>query len=190
MIFCGLDLAVKKEDVLVKIIDVNLYHKIIKIFECKDLIKLVNEIMDCDVLAIDSPFSLSIGYRSVDKEMIKEGFRVFPPNFIKDLVKKNLNLLDLLKEKDFKGSIVETHPRSSEKASKIDKEMIMRVINHPLSRDEADAFLCALTAIAFKKRISKMFKAEDGEIHILSDQAFSLLNQFVNKKIIIERFRC
>jgi len=190
MIFCGLDLAVKKEDVLVKIIDVNLCHKIIKIFECKDLMKLVNEIMDCDVLAIDSPFSLSIGYRSVDKEMIKEGFRVFPPNFIKDLVKKNLNLLDLLKEKGFKGSIVETHPRSSEKASKIDREMIMRVINHPLSRDEADAFLCALTAIAFKKRISKIFKAEDGEIHILSDQAFSLLNQFVNKKIIIERFRC
>lgn len=186
--YCGVDLAVKKPDT-VALIETRGEGAEIHLYTCRDLGELARLLSLCDVIAIDSPFSLSSGYRSVDLEMISEGFRVFPPNFIRGLVEKNLRLLDLL-SRTHRGVIIETHPRSSEKSSGLYKEALENILGSTLSRDEADALLCALVAVALEKGYTRVFRAEDGEIHILSRDSVTMVRALLERSSVVRKRSC
>lgn len=113
------------------------------------------------IIAIDAPFSLPKKgiFRKADKEMIKQGYRVFPPRLpsMKKLTQRAVRLNRILSESGFKT--IEVHPTSTCKALSIpikDKEKVQTVLTQiglkgdfkvrPLTLHEIDAILAALTA--------------------------------------------
>ena len=72
-----------------------------------------------ELIAIDAPLSLPKNgefFRKTDKEMIRKGYRVLPPNFpaMKKLTLRAINLNKLIEEKTYKA--IEVHPTSTRKA--------------------------------------------------------------------------
>ncbi len=119
------------------------------------------------LIAIDAPLSFpKIGFsRNSDREMIRQGYRVLPPNFshMKELTKRAVNLNKLLIEKEYKT--IEVHPTSSRKALQILppkewptiqytlKQMGLKgnLETKKLSTHELDAITAALTARLYLK---------------------------------------
>lgn len=71
-----------------------------------------------ELIAIDAPLSApKKGFsRKADREMIKKGYRVFPPNFtyMKELTLRAVKLNKLIEEKKYRA--IEVHPTSCRKA--------------------------------------------------------------------------
>ncbi len=184
-IFCGLDLSIKRRSSIAKIIVENNFINI-KIYRLHTLSEIIDVIQECDILSIDAPFNLSNGYREVEREMIRKGLRIFPPNFIKDLVIKNIEILERLRQRNFAGIIIETHPRSSERLSMI-RTLLDNIFRDNLSRDDRDAIICAITSLAYELGEYIVFRAEDGEIYLLYGELDKIKDLFSKKPINLLR---
>jgi predicted nuclease with RNAse H fold len=135
-----------------------------------------------ELIAIDAPFSLPKSgiFRKADKEMIKHGYRVFPPTLpaMKTLTMRAIRLNRAIVERGFKA--IEVHPASTCKALNIplkDWGKIQTVLKQiglggdfkvrMLTAHEADAILAALTAyLHIKKQTDALGDEEEGYIII------------------------
>jgi predicted nuclease with RNAse H fold len=115
------------------------------------------------LIAIDAPLSLPKKgefFRKADKEMIKKGYRVLPPNFpaMRKLALRATRLNRLIEEKNYKT--IEVHPTSTRKALQMPSkdwkatQEILKTIGlkgeletRPLATHEIDAITAALTAV-------------------------------------------
>ena len=115
------------------------------------------------LIAIDAPLSLPKNnefFRKTDKEMIKKGYRVLPPNFpaMKKLTLRAISLNKVIEEKTYKA--IEVHPTSTRKALEMplkDWKAIQEnlktlglkgeIETKPLATHEIDAVTAALTAV-------------------------------------------
>lgn len=120
------------------------------------------------LVAIDAPLSLPKKgefLRKADREMIKKGYRVFPPNLpaMKKLTLRAIRLNKLIEEKKYKT--IEVHPTSTRKALQMplkDWKAIQEILKtlglkgeletRPLASHEIDAVTAALTAVLHLKR--------------------------------------
>ena len=120
------------------------------------------------LIAIDSPLSLPKKggfFRKTDKEMIRKGYRVLPPNFpaMKKLTLRAIRLNRLIEENTYKA--IEVHPTSTRKALQMplkDWKTIQEILKNlglkgeletrPLATHEIDAVTAALTAVLHLKR--------------------------------------
>lgn len=124
------------------------------------------------LIAIDAPFSLpkrTSYFRKADKEMIRKGYRVFPPNLpaMKKLALRAIRLNKLIEEKRYKA--IEVHPTSTRKALQMplkDWKAIQEILKtlglkgeletRPLAIHEIDAVTAALTAVLHLKRQTEL----------------------------------
>jgi predicted nuclease with RNAse H fold len=99
-------------------------------------------------------------FRKADREMIRKGYRVFPPNLpaMKKLALRAIRLNRLIEEKRYK--VIEVHPTSTRKALQMplkDWEAIQESLKtlglkgeletRPLATHTIDAVTAALTAV-------------------------------------------
>ena len=119
------------------------------------------------LIAIDAPLSLpekSELFRKADREMIRKGYRMFPPNLpaMKKLALRAIRLNRLIEEKRYKT--IEVHPTSTRKALQMpskDWKAIQEILKtlglkgeletNPLTTHEIDAITAALTAVLHLK---------------------------------------
>jgi predicted nuclease with RNAse H fold len=119
------------------------------------------------LIAIDAPLSLPKKgefFRKADREMIKKGYRVFPPNLpaMKKLALRAIRLNRLIEEKMYKT--IEVHPTSTRKALQMppkDWKAIQEILKtlglkgeletRSLATHEIDAVTAALTAVLHLK---------------------------------------
>jgi predicted nuclease with RNAse H fold len=115
------------------------------------------------LIAIDAPLSLPKKgelFRKADREMIRKGYKVFPPNLpaMKKLALRAIKLNRLIEEKRYK--VIEVHPTSTRKALQMplkDWEAIQESLKtlglkgeletSPLATHTIDAVTAALTAV-------------------------------------------
>ncbi len=124
------------------------------------------------IVAIDAPLAHSKGYREVDKEMIRHGYRVLPPGWrsMKILVSRALLIRERLEENGIK--VIETHPRSALKSSGCSSIYELLAIygirlEEKVSRDEVDAIIAALVAYHYELGDVEVVEAKDGKIYLL-----------------------
>jgi len=134
------------------------------------------------LIAIDAPLSLPKNgefFRKSDKEMVRKGYRVLPPNFpaMKKLTLRAINLNKLIGEKTYKT--IEVHPTSTRKALQMplkDWKSIQEILKtlglkgkietHPLTTHEIDAVTAALTAVLHLQRQTERI-GDDKEGYII-----------------------
>ncbi|MCH1770173.1 MULTISPECIES: DUF429 domain-containing protein [Metallosphaera] len=146
---CGIDLAVKRKSA-VATIDNNVIA--VSFLDTDD--EILEKCKEATVVALDAPLTSARGYREVDRLLLSRGLRVFPPSFISSLTERGIRLSRRLRA-------IETHPTSSLKLPGWDWRQLSP------SKDEADAVVCALTANLWVKGKTLVFRARDGEIHLL-----------------------
>lgn len=156
-IYCGIDLAVRRKSAVAKIEDNKRDEVIIHTNFLNTNEEIVQYCKGSKVIAIDSPLSLSQGYRNVDKEMIRKGYRVLPPSFMKSLVLRALALISYFPN----SKVIETHPTSSLKKLGINWRTFSNV------KDEVDAVVCVLVAYSYDLGIAEKISSNDGEIYLL-----------------------
>ncbi|RLI47072.1 hypothetical protein DRO69_01595 [Candidatus Bathyarchaeota archaeon] len=124
--------------------------------------EILNHTINCDpkIIAIDAPLSMpkKAVMRKADKEMQKQGYPVFPPQFpaMEKLTLRAIRIVKELRRKGFK--VIEVHPTSTRKALKMptkDWEKIQTIFlqmgldgdwkTHALTPHEIDAVTAALT---------------------------------------------
>ena len=114
------------------------------------------------LIAIDAPLSMppkGEAFRKADREMVKKGYRVFPPTFpaMKTLTLRAIKLNKLIDKNKYKT--IEVHPTSTRKALQMppkDWKTIQQTLKtlglkgelekRPLTTHEIDAVTAALTA--------------------------------------------
>ncbi|MEM3672621.1 MAG: DUF429 domain-containing protein [Candidatus Bathyarchaeia archaeon] len=134
------------------------------------------------LVAIDAPFSLpKTGLlRKADKEMIKMGYRVFPPNLpsMRALTLRAMKLNKLMAKSGYKT--IEVHPTSTRKALNMparDLEAIQGILKsmglkgdievRPLTAHEIDAVTAALTGYLYtKNKTESIGDVEEGYITV------------------------
>jgi predicted nuclease with RNAse H fold len=134
------------------------------------------------LVAIDAPFSLpKTGLlRKADKDMIKRGYRVFPPNLpsMRTLTLRAMKLNKLIAKRGYKT--IEVHPTSTRKALNMppkDLEAIQETLKsmglkgdietRPLTAHEIDAVTAALTGCLYiKNKTESIGDAEEGYITV------------------------
>jgi hypothetical protein len=132
------------------------------------------------LIAIDAPLSLPKRgevFRKADREMIKKGYRVFPPNLpaMKKLALRAIRLNRLIEENAYKT--IEVHPTSTRKALQMplkDWETIQEILKtlglkgeletRPLVTHEIDAVTAALTATLHLKNQTELIGDEENGI--------------------------
>ncbi|MEM2014156.1 MAG: DUF429 domain-containing protein [Desulfurococcaceae archaeon] len=128
-----------------------------------------------DMVAIDSPLSMPSsvrGYRDVDIEMIRHGFRVLPPRWrsMTNLTLRAMELTEVMRNLGVK--VVETHPLSALKSSRCRSlSALTRRINLDVercsSKHEADAVVAAIVCVFHFFKMSLTISAADGLIVLL-----------------------
>jgi len=144
-----------------------------------------------EIIAIDAPFSLPKSgiLRRADKEMIRRGYRVFPPSLpaMKKLTMRAIKLNKLIAEKGYKT--IEVHPSSTCKALNIpakDWRKIQTLLTQiglegdlkvrKLTAHEIDAVTAALTAHFYmKSQTEALGDEEEGYIMIPKKQEWRTL---------------
>jgi len=174
--FCGIDLAVKRPSA-VGILENN----IVCVKELMDNIEIYEECKDALVISIDAPLSTSNGFREVDKEMIRKGYKVLPPSWMRELVNKAIALKELFVNK----VVIETHPTSSL------KNLNLNWREFSSKKDIIDAVICALTSYYYFIRKTMEISSIDGSIYILppetikinkiSDKCFKIISQYLQE---------
>ena len=148
--FCGIDLAVKRPSAVGLFLD-----SIIRVKEVLKDEEIIEYCKDSEVVAIDSPLSHSKGFRDVDKEMIKRGYKVLPPSWMRSLVDRAIRLSLSFKK------VIETHPTSSMKNVGLDWRKLSN------KKDIIDAVVCSLVAYFYHSGNIMVVRASDGEIFLL-----------------------
>ena len=144
-----------------------------------------------EIIAVDAPFSLPKRgiLRKADREMVKNGYRVFPPTLpaMKILTMRAMKLNRLIAEKEFKT--IEVHPTSTCKALSIppkDWGKVQTVLTQiglegdlkvrTLTPHEIDAVIAALTACLYLRNQTKALgDEEEGYIIIPKKQDWRTL---------------
>lgn len=158
MKFCGIDLAVKRPSAVGV-----LENDVVCVKELMKDEEIYEECKDSVVVSIDSPLSHSKGYREVDKEMIRRGYRVLPPSWMISLVDRAIRLSSLFK------TVIETHPTSSLKNLGIDWR------KYSNKKDIIDAVVCALVSYYFYLGKAVEISANDGKIYILPPMKLKII---------------
>jgi Uncharacterized conserved protein len=120
---------------------------------------------------VDAPLSLAEGFREVDREMLRHGFRVLPPGWrgMRVLVKRAVKLSQLLA--GLGVTVIETHPRSALAASGCTAEMLLKMHGvepgRGLTKDELDAVISAIVARYYAEGARAEVRGPDGCIHLL-----------------------
>ena len=143
------------------------------------------------LIAIDAPLSLPKkgSLRKADKEMIRRGYRVFPPTLpsMKTLTLRAIKLNKLIAKKGYKA--IEVHPTSTRKALNMpskDWEKIQTILKNiglkgeiktcVLTPHEIDAAVAALTAyLHMQGRTEALGDKEEGYIIIPKKQDWRTL---------------
>jgi predicted nuclease with RNAse H fold len=129
-----------------------------------------------EIIAVDAPFNLPKKgiLRKADREMIKNGYRVFPPMLpaMRTLTKRAMKLNKLIAKKGFKT--IEVHPTSTCKALSIppkDWGKIQAALTQiglegdlkarTLTPHEIDAVIAALTAYLYMRNQTKALGDEE-----------------------------
>ncbi|WP_148691810.1 hypothetical protein [Acidianus manzaensis] len=89
--------------------------------------------------------------------MIRKGYRVLPPSFMRSLVERAIRIKTEFKQ------VIETHPTSSLKKLKINWKNFSNI------KDEVDAIICALTAYSYDLGVAEEISAIDGKIYLLPE---------------------
>jgi predicted nuclease with RNAse H fold len=135
------------------------------------------------LIAIDAPLSLSekgAFFRKADREMIRKGYKVFPPNLpaMKKLALWTIRLNRLTEKKRYKT--IEVHPTSTRKALQMplrDWKAIQEVLKtlglkgeletRPLATHEIDAVTATVTAVLpLKSQTERVGDEEKGYITV------------------------
>ena len=132
------------------------------------------------LIAIDAPLSLpkrGEAFRKADREMVKKGYRVFPPTLpaMKKLTLRAIRLNRLIEENAYKT--IEVHPTSTRKALQMplkNWETIQEILKtlglkgeletRPLATHEIDAITAALTATLHLKKQTELIGDEENGI--------------------------
>lgn len=162
------------------------------------LFYLDNEILEgvvCSkpaIIAVDAPFNLPKKgiLRKADKEMIRKGYRVFPPSLpaMRKLTLRTMKINTLIAEKGYKT--VEVHPTSTRKALNMppkDWEKIQTILKsiglegdlrmRTLTPHEIDAITSALTAhLYMQNQTEALGDEEEGYIIVPKKQDWRELN--------------
>jgi len=143
------------------------------------------------IIAIDAPFSFPKRgiLRKADKEMIRRGYRVFPPGIkaMRKLTARAIKLNKLIAEQGYK--IIEVHPTSTRKALNMpakDWKEIQKILKsislegefkvRTLTPHEIDAITAALTAhLHMQKQTEALGDKEEGYIIIPKKQDWRTL---------------
>jgi predicted nuclease with RNAse H fold len=144
------------------------------------------------LIAIDAPLSLPEKgevFRKAEREMIRKGYRVFPPNLpaMKKLALRAIRLNRLIEEKRYKT--IEVHPTSTRKALQMprkDWKAIQEVLKtlglkgeletRPLATHEIDAVTAALTAVLhLKSQTERVGGDEEGYIIVPKERDWRTL---------------
>lgn len=142
------------------------------------------------IISIDAPFSLPERgiLRKADKEMIRRGYRVFPPKLpaMRTLTVRAIELNKLIAEKGYKT--IEVHPTSTRKALNMpskDLRKIQTILKsiglegdlkvRTLTTHELDAITAALTAYLHLQNQTEALGDEEGYIIIPKKQDWRTL---------------
>ena len=143
------------------------------------------------IIAIDAPFNLPKEgiLRKADKEMIKKGYRVFPPGLpaMRKLTERATQLNKLITEKGYRT--IEVHPTSTRRALNMplkDWVKIQTILAHmgvggtpkmhTLTPHELDAVTAALTAYLYiQSKTETIGDEEEGYIIIPKKQEWRTL---------------
>lgn len=127
------------------------------------------------IVVIDSPLYMSKGFREVDKEMIKRGFKLLPPSWkgMRKLVFRALKIKSYCERRGIK--VLETHPRSALKNTGLNniRDALSKYVDlgdvslEKLSKDVLDAIVCAVVGWAYVNRDVEVVSAKDGKIFLL-----------------------
>ncbi|MEM1511848.1 MAG: DUF429 domain-containing protein [Candidatus Jordarchaeales archaeon] len=142
MVTVGIDLAAKPINPTGFAIWSDGFVKVFTVYTDLEIISLCLRVYP-HLIAMDAPLTFSQGYREADKALMQMGIRVFPPNFISELVFRAMRLKARL------GNVIEVFPGAFYKILKIkeeDLEKFVIFLNKPQSKHEVDAVACALTA--------------------------------------------
>mgnify|MGYP001772707230 CR=1 FL=1 len=146
--YCGVDLAVKRKSTIA-FYDGKFNGYVVEV----DNSGLSQAVRECDVIAVDSPLSLGKGYRDFERCMVKQGLRVFPTSFLRDLYNVAIHTLGE------RGNMIETHPGSSRKLGDI-------TVLNAQSKDEVDAITASLTAFLHSIGCDYEIWGLEGVIHL------------------------
>ncbi|MEM4062267.1 MAG: hypothetical protein QXY11_05360 [Desulfurococcaceae archaeon] len=141
--------------------------------------EIVNNVLADKVrlVSVDSPLIRDPVFRRIDREAIRRGFRVLPPNFgyMKKLTLRGWTLYERLSREG--GEVIETNPRSALISSGISDCFTLAErlgLNlgiyrwKVLSKDIRDAIVSALVAFCYVRRDCLLtISAEDGKIHLI-----------------------
>ncbi|MCY0859301.1 MAG: DUF429 domain-containing protein [Sulfolobaceae archaeon] len=152
--YCGIDLAVKRKTYVALLLKKQEGIEV-HVFPKNNDEEIIEYCEGSEVVAIDSPLSYTKGFREVDKEMIRRGYKVLPPSWMNSLVERALNL-----SKAF-NKVIETHPTSSAKNLGLNWKDYSKV------KDEFDALLCSLVAYLYDRKEAMEIKAVDGRIYLV-----------------------
>lgn len=143
------------------------------------------------IIAVDAPFTLPKSgiFRKADREMIRRGYRVFPPSLraMKKLTKRAMKLNKLIAKSGYETT--EVHPTSTRKALSMPSkdwgkiQTILKRIGlegdikeHVLTYHEIDAVTTALTAyLHIKSRTEALGDEEEGYIIVPKKQDWRTL---------------
>jgi predicted nuclease with RNAse H fold len=143
------------------------------------------------IIAIDAPLSFPKKgvIRKADKEMMRKGYRVFPPGFkgMRKLTARAVKLNKLIVEKGYE--VIEVHPTSTRKALNMptkDWKRIQEILKsmglkgdlkvRTLTSHEIDAVTAALTAyLHMQKQTEALGDREEGYIIVPKKQDWRAL---------------
>ena len=171
----GLDLAAKNKNPSgLAIAKGNHVEVVCKVYSDEEIIERLLR-YNVSVVAVDAPLAHAKGYRRVDLEMKKRGFKVLPPgwNAMKTLVDRAIRLKSFLERHNI--VVIETHPKSALKASGYEDYITLfkdyLIMDYAtlsnLSKDEVDALICLLVAYYYTKGKVCVVEADDGIIYLL-----------------------
>ncbi len=155
MSFCGIDLAVtRRTDVAV----MRGYH--VKVYEVVSDEEIISLCVNSKAVAIDSP--LNSYYRDVEREMLRHGYKVLPPSFMKSLTERGIRLRSSMR-------VIETHPTSSLKNIGLNWRDLSE------KKDIVDALVSAMTAKLYYQGKAEVISSHDGQIVVLPKTTFNIV---------------
>ena len=158
-------------------------HRMLEKVECvfrnEDIIRSVSSLLSKGfevVVAIDAPLTTARdgkGFRQVDRELLKMGYRVLPLSFVgmAKLTKRAIELSKTLRALGVR--VVETHPRSALRSSGCESvEQLVRALGIEgeisySNRDLLDSIVCAVVALCLDNGCAYEVRASDGSIWLL-----------------------
>lgn len=185
-IFCGIDLAsLESNPTGISLLSTgkDKKPKVLNVLEVKtdeEIINLIKEKTPA-ITAIDSPFQLGLSsFRQCEDRLIKLGFKLFPPAFLIQLIKRTNNIM-----KHLPGELIEVHPRTSKIALGLHQsdtkkfiEEISGLVNELPDKNysihETDSLTGAYTAYLKDKGKTRSYGDHEGEIVVPVPKTFKL----------------